>query len=273
MFLHIIDNIYIVNQSVAPLKSNIKVVDWFETVSHRNHWEEYRKYFPGMNQLLKVTAAIVGNEEAILAIPDEDFHKFLREYCIFLNLDNESAESMYIYSNACSLYSEGIFAYSNPQGIMDRKPFAMQFADSVENINIDFKRFPLEFSVNCLDQEWARQAFEFKRSEAIFSTVKEIQFLAMRNGSMGPEEFKDISGNREIEAKKLLKADFRFKILDALDRVGFNTEEYRKPIELYVDGMPDFGINASEPFKFNYLLAGHIKETGYRIDSRTRSSK
>lgn len=254
MFFHLIDKLYIVNESSRPQKTSGILLSEYDS------YAEDREVYPFIERLyISLSEGRVRNRMVtILIVPDGDFGAMLLDYCHVLGFGKEEFLLMKEHSDFCERYIEDTEKdVSVPSGV------DVEWKEGGRNRVRHPEIFPAEFCINCLDKEWARKKYEYFRMYDLYARIKECQYEDLR---LGKKASLQMIENNDQAIKRLYHDTLFLKA--ARERI--DTSFLDISLEKYIETSPSLGYNRCNAWKYNFRLARHLKGTGYRIDRRNQ---
>lgn len=257
MFLNITNKIYFINKSANPNAMNgISIVDY-------NNYIDEKLENPTLEILYKsLYKKYVKNKSYTLLVMSDDIWKTaFEDFISYMNLDEKAISLILEHSQLSSKI------WDNCDEILGSDKNKI-----IKNINyvniykkkIDLSIFPAEYAINHINEEWAKNKYEFFRMYEFYDVIKRYQFDLYRKGftddylnelfKYGDQCIKNIWNNKELKTKIINK--YKNKI-----NIGF----LEMPIEEYVISNSTFGYNQYNAWKYNWKLAKYLRKINYKI--------
>lgn len=275
MFTHLFRKVYLVdkNESInIPTYMNLKKLEKEYKQLKTEYPNMYTLYDDWMFRLISHDNTRIQNSHIKKTLftcnNDNEYLEIIQDYCNYLGLSYKEYMLLCNHSYFCSRYilSEKEKSLMTKQLIIEEKDFI--YKD--KQIKKGFENFPAEYAINCLDKEWAIKKYEHFRTCEILDKVRKIQIEYYQNSKKLPDLLKQfVTRSVDLEIRIETNSKLKEEILNCLGKIE-NVDKLWLPIEEYVKTFPTLGYSDVLSFKFNWPLAKHFMETGYRIDSNAK---
>ena len=263
MFLHLFRKVYFVDKNNTPLL-------YPDIKQHVLDYKNIRSEYPFLKQFYRDLMFQYKQDKTedplihIFIISEHDWNDAIQDYCNYLGLSYDEYMLLCNHSIFSTKYVDNcgeIISLNKNFPIISKENY--KFKD--KKIKSDFEYFPAEYAINCLDKKWARDKYEYFRTYELYDEIKELQVKYHNNSIIMPDILQYFCDNDQ-SAKLLIKDEyFREEVLQFLkDKTDIT--KYLLPIKEYVNSISTLGLNRFTAFKFNWPLAKHFIQTGYRID-------
>lgn len=270
MILHLFKKIYITNNNLYISFFDKQNIIQKEYTKIKNEYPNlYTLYKDWMKNFI-INTNYTYTQNSIYVFNNKDLKNIINDYCNYLGLTYEDYLLLHnhgvFYSDILNYSINQTSLYKNIEQPLNKNDFI--YKDKI--IKKDFEYFPAEYAINCLDRQWAINKYEHLRTCEILNEIRKLQINYYNNNKKLPDilyniQTLDPSIENKIRNDDLLKKE----VLKYLSKL-INTDKFYMPIKDYIQTFPNLGYEDLLSFKFNWPLAKHFLETGYRIDSNAK---
>lgn len=252
MFFHLADKLYVVNLLSMPTKES----DGIRHAYYNKHtFMEDLKVYPTFSHYVKamVDQYVENRMVTLLCVEEWILQDLMRLWCGRLGLGEKGFQKLVEHANFCESYIEDV--QTTVSFTFDPRP--PRYAPEKKE-KIRFKEmWPAELCINQLDEDWAREKYEYFRMYDLYARIKENQYELYRKGIVKESPIKE---NDQAIKELYHDADFLKVVGKEIDLSFLDMD-----IKDYVMSNQTLGYNRFNTWKFNWALAHHVQETGYKL--------
>lgn len=267
MYLHLFRKVCIVDENIdtSKFKQDTKTLKEDYSTIKQQYPTISRLYDDWMYRWINSNGLKQYNDHpqsCLFFIKQNDILDIIQDYCNYLGL---TYDEYLILQKHSDFYLKYILGINIKNDIIKRENF--KFTD--KKIKKNFEVFPAEYAINCLDQPWAQNKYEHFRICEILEEVRNVQIDFHKHDKKIPDIFSDLIYISINSEEKLKDKNVQQQVLNTLSLIK-NVDRLYLPIDEYIKTYPSFGYYGQLCHKFNWPLARHFLETGYRIDSNAK---
>lgn len=264
MFFHAFRKVFFVNKSSAPLLypdivqhqlNNYHDIKMYDPFLHNTYHDLMFQYKPDHTENPLIH---------IFLVNDEEWDNVIQDYVNYLGLDYEAYLRICKHSDFCTNYIDNCcetISLIGQSKIIPIENFKVRNKKKVYN----YQHFPAEYAINCLDQLWAQNKYEYFRTYDIYNQLKRWQTIYYKAEVQLPKILTRFAENDQAAKSIFRSKELKDDVLTFLSEHGVDTDKYRVPIQEYVNMEPDLGYDRFTFYKFNWPLARYLKQIGYKI--------